>query len=778
MDEEREMRSGQEENAATLSAEQEQPTAPAQEQPTVPEQVTEEPARATEGQAEPSRDNQAQSPEQNNGLYSDFTFLNRDQEDQERHEQPAENPADDFFADTTDEQRHEENDRREQEAEARRHEQEERDAQERADRERREADDRRSSRSGRGRRGEQQKGLFARLRDFVSRIYHRAKSMVEHALGRGRILAQPIVSRVNFQRSAMDQSEKNGPSVDRNQATQSKTNEKEQGRNWGDVLYHGFARRILGKDAYMYAITQGDKQNVPGQDKTDPRGTQPQPQPEQPGNPGRGDNGAAQRPGEGSRPGTADNERPQPTQEEMKGKFNSLHKIITNDLEDKYSNAKEAKEAYLAHYAQELQTKLTEINGGQPVQVSASRENGQLTFHINDQKDQFGNYPSFMKASMIKIAIDSHLNVVSAEALVPQKQNADGKLVGEKIDVSDTLGKYVVSSLAKNFREAYNREADSYNITSRNEFDKTMREAAASNAGSFTIDNVTYTISAKDNQIQVQTAGDKTFNFALGGGPEALEQAKQNCEAKEAALHEAQKKMGEADKKFNDATQKQDQARATLNEANTKATKAAQSLQDIKNDPKFANKQFSNEKHSGNEKPQERNKRDPELQAKHDAAYQQLCIARDEQKTARSALNDVIKEVKAADTERTEAQIEVTKLQQEYQEAKTQLDAVSQARNSEIKELYQTHVQSVTADRESITRAFEEFLPGYHDSLGGNLGLKDLNQTMEDTGRTYMEEALDGRTLDGRENEEPSIGQEPDRDDRQNDVRDANEERE
>ena len=777
MDEEREMRSGQEENAATRSTEQDRPTAPVQEQQTVPEQTTEEPARATEGQAEPSRDGQEQSVEQNNGLYSDFTFLNRDPEDQERYEQPTENPADDFFADTNtaDEQQHEANDRREQEAEAHRHEQEERDTQERADRERREAEAR-GPRSNSDRRGEQQKGLFARLRDFVSRIYHRAKSMVEHAIGRGRILAQPIVSRVNFQRSAMDQSEKNGPSVDRDKATQSKTNDKEQGRNWGDLLYHGFARRILGKDAYMYAVTQGDKQNVPGQDKTDPRGTQPQP--EQPGNPDRGDNDAAQRPGEGSRPGNADNEKSQPTQEEMKGKFNSLHKIITNDLEDRYSNAKEAKEAYLAHYAQELQTKLTEINGGQPVQVSASRENGQLAIRINDQKDQFGNYPSFMHASMIKIDIDSHLNVVSAEGKVFTGRTSNGNFIGNKFDLTDTLGKYVVSDLARNFREDYNRGADSYNITSRNEFDKTIREAAARNAGSFTIDNVTYTISVKDNQIQVgQTIGDKTFNIALGGGPDATAQAKQDYEAKVNALREAQEKMGNADKELSSAVNALNQKQADYDKANSQAKEAVQAHRDIGDALKETRNQLAGP-YEGPEKVAELKQREQELAKDNNKAYKQKTNALTNKNLAQADLDTAIKDVTKARDKFENLKSEVTKLQHACEEAKTQIDAVSQTRNGEIKELYETHVQSVTADRESITRAFEEVLPGYHNPIGGRLGLEDLDKTMEDTGRTYMEEALDGHTLDGRENEEPSIGQEPDRDDRQNDARDASEERE
>lgn len=780
MDEEREMRSGQEENAATRSTEQEQPTAPAQEQQTVTEQTTEEPSRATEGQAEPSRDGQEQSAGQNSGLYSDFTFLNRDQEDPERHEQPAENPADDFFANTNtaDEQQHEENDRREQEAEARRHEQEERDAQERANRERREAEDRRSARSGRGRRGEQQKGLFARLRDFVSRIYHRAKSMVEHAIGRGRILAQPIVSRVNFQRSAMDQSEKNGPSVDRNQATQSKTNEKEQGRNWGDVLYHGFARRILGKDAYMYAITQGDKQNVPGQDKTDPRGTQPQPQPEQPGNPERGDNDAAQRPGEGSRPGTADNERPQPTQEEMKGLINSLHKIITNDREDKYSNAKAVKEDYLAAYTQRLQGKLTEINDGQPVQVSASRENGQLTIRINDQKDQFGNYPSFMKASMIKIEIDSHLNVISAEGKILTERTSNGNFKGTNIDLTNTLGKYVVSDLAIDFREKYNTVGgQGFNITSRNEFDKIMREAAARNADGFMVDNTKYTISVKDNQIQVQTTGDKTFNIAMNGGPEALEQAKQNYAAKEAALLEAQEKMGKADQNLSSVINVQDQKQADYNKAENQAKAAAQAHRDISDALNDTRNQLAGS-YQGQEKVDELQQRKQELTKDNKQAYQQKMNAFTNKNLAQAALDAATKDVAKARETLDSAQKEVEKLQQEFANAKTQLDAVSQTRDNEFENLYKAHRESVEEDRKSTTHTFKEILPECRGEYGGRLGLDELVKTMEDTGRTDMEEALKEYMPDGRENEEPSIGQEPDRDDRQNDARDASEERE
>ena len=526
----------------------------------------------------------------------------------------------------------------------------------------------------------------------------------------------------------------------------------------------------------MHAVTQGDRQTVPEQDKSDQG--KGQPKPEQPSNPSKGDDDAAQRPGEGSRPGNADNEKPQPAQEEMKGKFNSLHKIITNDLEDKYTNAKEAKEAYLAQYTQQLQAKLTEINDGQPVQVSASRENGQLTLHINDQKDQFGNYPSFMHASMIKIEIDSHLNVVSAEGKVFTGRTSNGNFIGNKLDLADTLGKYVVSDLARNFREDYNRGADSYNITSRNEFDKTMRDAAARNTGSFTIDNVTYTISVKDNQIQVgQTIGDKTFNIALDAGPDASEQVKQNYETKVAALREAQQKLDDAEKSLNSAVTAQDQKQKDYDKANSKAMAATQAKSDIENTLRKIQRQLSGE-YPSDEKMNELQKREQELKKERGEAYKQTQIAGREKNDAQLALNRATTAVRQASDDRDQLKNTVAQLQNACTEAKTQLDAASQARNGEIKELYQTHVQSVTADRESITHAFEEVLPGYHNSLGGRLGLEDLDKTMEDTGRTYMEEALDGQTLDGHENEEPSIGQEPDRDDRQNNDRETSEERE
>ena len=208
---------------------------------------------------------------------------------------------------------------------------------------------------------EKPKGLFSRLRDFAVRIYQRVKHAVERAIGRGRIPTMPLVNKADFSRSAMDLSGKDKPFVDR--ATQEKVNEKEKGRNWGELFYHGFARRLLGKDAYMYAIQQGDKQEASrqGRETQEPvKAGQAQKGPD--GKEGKAeatvDRGKSERPSNTDAHGQDDQGKkgaPKREPEEMKGKFNSLHKVITNDLEDRFSNAKEAKEAYIGRYAEQLQ---------------------------------------------------------------------------------------------------------------------------------------------------------------------------------------------------------------------------------------------------------------------------------------------------------------------------------------------------------------------------------------------------------------------------------------
>ncbi len=616
----------------------------------------------------------------------------------------------------------------------------------------------------RGKPEERPRGLFASLRDFVIRAYHRAKHLIEQAIGRGRILAHPVINRVDFQRSAMGQPSKGDPSVDRD--TQNITNNQEKGRNWGNLLYHGFARRILGKDAYMYAVTQAEKQENAGRNGITHESVQTSfTQPNAAGK----ENGATQ----ATEPAKNNNQTKSINQEEMKGKFNALHKIVTSDLEDRFSNAKEAKEAYLNHYAQLLQTKLTEINNGEPVQVSASRTEGKLEIRINDQADKFGGYPSFMGCSKIRIEIDGHLNVTSAEAFVPTKQNADGKVVGKRIDVSDTLGMYVVSDLARNFREDYNRGAESYNLTSRNEFEKTIRDAVAKGDGRFSIDNITYTISVKDKQIQIsRTDGDRTFSIAMDANLEKPSAAKQEHENKVSALQNAEQRLHAAEARYNELMSELGQKQEACKQALAKAMDAAQTKKDLDDALKYTRTKLSGE-YPGSEKMAELKQQEKDLLKSSRDAFKNNQKAGNAKNMALMEQEELNKTIKDVQVQIDALKSETASLRSACEGTQKEVEAASQQHNADINEVYQAHVKSVTEDRQLIIHAFEDVLPGYKNELGCRLGLEDLNMTMEGTGRTYMEEALNEQTADAHE--ELSIRQE---DSERQAVQDLSEERE
>jgi len=612
------------------------------------------------------------------------------------------------------------------------------------------------------------KGLFDRLRNLALRIYHRVKHIVEWAIGRGNIPSQLRANKADFSRSDTDlSSQKDKPSVDR--AAQEKDNkEKENGRNWKELLYHGFASRILGRDVYMYVVQQNEKQDASRQEKNAKEQEKPgQAKKENAGQTDKGHMDRTEHPGSQEKAehtentstyGQSKQEEKGDTQREpveMKGKFNSLHKIITDDLEDRYTNAREAKEAYLDHYVKQLQEKLTDINQGEAVQVSASRENGKLEIRINDKQEQYGGYPSFMGCSMIRIEIDGHLNVTSAEAFVPTRQSDDGKLIGRKIDVSETLGAYIVSDLAKNFREDYNRGSESYNLAGRNEFEKTVRDAATQGRGNFTIDNIPYSISVKDNQIQISPgAGEKTFMIAMNAGSRQIEAARKAYDAKLWELQDTEKKLEEARNSYNELEAKRENLRENCSQAATKAMEEEQKYNNLRQELNQIRRQMSG-KYLGYEKMGDLGQQEKEVTAAKNTAFREAKNASMEKNKAQAALDAVDHTLKQSREQIKALEQAVGSLKDGCRDAKEQYDAASLDQKETAREVYQMHTRNVTESRESSIRVFEEILPEQKNEIGGNFKLEDLNKAMEDTGRTSMEEALNAQVMDVQI--EPSI---------------------
>lgn len=612
------------------------------------------------------------------------------------------------------------------------------------------------------------KGLFERIRNLAMRVYHRVKHAVERAIGRGRIPTLSKVNEADFSRSAMDPSrKKDDPSVDR--ATQEKS--KEKGRDWKELFYHGIARRILGKDAYMHAIQQNEKQEAPRQEK----GAQEQNKqaPEQKENTGQAEKvqpGRTEHPGSQEKPERSESteakeqgnqeekKEVQREPEEMKGKFNALHKIITNDLEDKYSNARESKEAYLDHYTKQLQEKLTELNHGEPVQVSASREDERLEIRINHEQEQYGGYPSFMGCSMIRIDIDKHLNITSAEAFVPIRQSDDGKFIGRKIDVTETLGAYIVSDLARNFREDYNRGAESYNLTSRNEFEKTMHDAAAQGRGGFTIDNISYSISVKDNQIQLSQAdGGKAFTIAMDAGSQKSDAAREAYEAKSQELQDIEKKLKEVKDIRNEKAAELSHLATKTEQAAAKASEVEQRVCDIKDALRKVENQIGG-KYPGAQKMQELKEQQKEILKNRASAFREKNATRTEANVVRADRDNMADRVKELDEHIAALEQKAGAMRDACRDAKEQYDNANLGQKEIVREIYQAHTKSAMESRESSIRVFEEILPGQKNELGGNFKLEDLNKAMEETGRTSMEEALNAQSRDMQH--EPSTGEE------------------
>ena len=611
------------------------------------------------------------------------------------------------------------------------------------------------------------RGFFLRIRDLAMRVYHYVKHTVERAIGRGRIPSPPRVNVADFSRSSMDPSrKKDDPSVDR--ATQDKSREK--GRDWKELFYHGIARRILGKEAYVHAIQQNEKREASRQEK----GTQEQApaQKENAGHAKKEQQGRTEHPGSQEKPeraGKAENAKNQEQRkpekgeaqkeaEEMKGKFKALHKLITNDLEDRYSNAKETKEAYLSYYAKQLQEKLTELNQGEPVQISAARKDGKLEIRINNEREQYGGYSSFMGCSMIQIDIDKHLNVISAEAFVPTRQSDDGRFIGRKIDVSETLGAYIVSDLARNFREDYNRGEKSYNLTSRNEFEKTMRDAATQGRNGFTVDNISYLISVKDNKIQIsQTDGGKAFTIAMDADTQKPDPFREAYETKIQKLQDIEKELKTTKEARSEKAANAIKLDEIYKQAQTKALETEQKVCNIRECLKKIESQMSG-KYPGPQKMQELKEQQAQILKDRAAAFREKGQTFTAANVAKADYDIAVGQVKKLDEQITALEQKAGAMRDACRDAKEQYDKTSLGQEETDREVYQAHVRSVVESRESSIRAFEEILPGQKNEIGGNFKLEDLNKAMEETGRTSMEEALNAQSRDMQH--DPLIGEE------------------
>ncbi len=608
------------------------------------------------------------------------------------------------------------------------------------------------------------KKLLRRLHDLAIRAYRKVKHAVEWAIGRGRIPAMPIVNRTDFSRSVRDLSGKDKLSVDK--VTQERAQDKEKGRNWKELFYHGFARRLLGKDAYMYAVQQSEKQDVLKQRKNAQESEKTgQAQKDENGKEGKDPakrakvRASQEKPEQFSSRDTQEQGRQSKAEisqkelEEMKGKFNSLYKVITDDLEDRFLNAREAKEAYLRHYAEQLQEKLTKLNHGEMVQVLAVRENGKLKIHINDEPEQYGGYPLFMGCSRIRVEIDGHLNITSAEAFVPTKQDDGGKFIGRKIDISDTLGAYILSDLEKNFREDYNPGTESYTFASRKEFEHTVRDAALQGQNEFTIDNITYMLSVKDNQMQVnQAAVDKAFSITMEDGAGEVEAAREKYEAKSEQLQEVEKKLEDAKNGYQELVEKYRQKQDTYKQAEAKAIAAKQKHRDATQKLNKIQKQLS-EKYPGAEKMDELKTQEQKAIGARNTAFKESKNANIEKNTAQAELDKTDKEMKQVWEQIGVLEHEAAPLRDACREAKEQYDSVSLAQKDVFGEIYQAHTKSVVESRASSIRVFEEILPECKNDIGRNFGLEDLKRVMEETLRASVEEALNDQAKSGQETE-------------------------
>ncbi|MCM1237665.1 MAG: hypothetical protein NC489_46980, partial [Ruminococcus flavefaciens] len=197
------------------------------------------------------------------------------------------------------------------------------------------------------------------------------------------------------------------------------------------------------------------------------------------------------------------------------------------------------------------------------------------------------------------------------------------------------------------------------------------------------------------------------------------------------------------------------QKQEAYKQAEAKAMAAKQKHKDASIDLGKVQKQLSG-KYPGAEKMDELKAQERKAMGARNEAFKESKDASTEKNVAQAEMDKADKEMKQAREQIAALEREASPLRDAYKEAKERYDSASLAQKDSTREVYQEHMKIVTESRESTIRAFEEILPGCKNDIGGSLGLEDLGRAMEETGRTSMEEALNGQARD--EQEMPSVG--------------------
>lgn len=582
---------------------------------------------------------------------------------------------------------------------------------------------------------EAQKSIAEQLRNMLRRILARIKRVVDRFIGRNQIpnwFHAKAVDFANIRSSRSSKDEREPSDIDKNE---------KEGRNWRDLMYHGFARRVLGKDAYMYAVKQGERENT-----SEPK--------EKPFTKDRADGAARMDAGEVrsqttgkeaqneqapvNRTETKETTKTEPTQsdvvkEEMKGKFNSLHKMITADLEDRYTNAAELKDTFFKNYCRMLESEFEKITGKDNIKVSHERENGILRIKIADAKDQFGEYVNLRGVTKISIEMDSHLNVQKAEGIVIDRMSPEGKIQSSRtVDLRESLGKYAVSKLAKNFREDYNTSDRAFNVTSRNEFINELANALKNKDQEIQLDNIIYSISADEKNVTLKSDhSEKTFEIDLAfiqKDERKEELLAKNLEKEKEFLSGMEKQRDELEKELKEKINIEREAETLV--GNLKASK-----QMIQNKQRI----LENDIRKGKSEPEDILAMKKELdgvekQLKDNykeirKAEQSYAIAKAErdihEKNYKEMSNRILEQREKI--ENLEASMEANKANKANPETQKALD-----------ELHKDHVTSVSYERKVIIRSVEELLPNMKsENSHSDIGLEEFNHIAENTKTLY-----------------------------------------
>lgn len=554
--------------------------------------------------------------------------------------------------------------------------------------------------------------MFRRLKSVILWPWHQMKRIIDHTLGRNRIVPVKSAAAYNSSRSNGDKS------VNMDKSSIDKYKEKGTERNWRDMFFHGFARRLLGLDAYMYAVKQGEEKTSAKENATKETLVKNAPEPSMdPKNEKKTQEQANGEQKQVSGTKTKDDQEkshPPIQQEEMKGKIDSLHKMITPALEEKYANAAKVKEDYFNAYAIQLSDRLTDINHGEVVKIDIRRESGLVRIDINAQKDQFGKFPMFLGASKIHIEIDNHLNVTRADAFIATRD--DGK-TGNRIDVTESLGKYIVSDLARNFREDYNKGSKSFNLSSKQEFDNMIRNAINNKQDSVMIDNLSYSISATKEGWQIANNSGRTFSVA-----------RENSISEEAG-EKLCSLNSELNKRIN-----------TRNEITEEKEQTEKMLRD--------HKRMISEIHKEKASPDITKEQSTKL-------YHSLKDLETAEKKADEILTSLNKKI-------DENEKEIVSLSEQIKTVEKERDLSAKEHDNTVNQFnqaYENHVQTVIREREGIIKSFEELLPQCRNEFGDIMGINDLHKNMENEGKTLYE-VLDANIVDRTANNEQEYSEE------------------